>query len=218
MSEEYKKMHKFKLLSPEHRNSERVTNFELQEKTKKLRWRKAAFLAVFFVLAAIVPVNLIFRSGQDLDIAYQLLPFDDAVKIKAAQVPEIAKFQKRIEIDLLEQRMRLFEDEKQIAEYPISSGRRDKQTKAGSFSIISKYPMALGGIPGQAWKMPFFMGIYTIKGTENGIHELPFINGIRESARDLGHPVSHGCVRLGIGAAEKVYNWAELGTPVIISY
>jgi lipoprotein-anchoring transpeptidase ErfK/SrfK len=32
----------------------------------------------------------------------------------------------------------------------------------------------------------------------------------------LGIPVSHGCVRLGIGPAKQVYEWTEVGTPVII--
>jgi lipoprotein-anchoring transpeptidase ErfK/SrfK len=28
--------------------------------------------------------------------------------------------------------------------------------------------------------------------------------------------VSHGCIRLGIGPAETLYNWTEVGTPVYI--
>jgi lipoprotein-anchoring transpeptidase ErfK/SrfK len=49
------------------------------------------------------------------------------------------------------------------------------------------------------------------------IHELPYWpNGYREGESHLGHRVSHGCVRLGIGPAEYVFNWAEIGTPVYI--
>jgi lipoprotein-anchoring transpeptidase ErfK/SrfK len=32
----------------------------------------------------------------------------------------------------------------------------------------------------------------------------------------LGIPVSHGCVRVGIGPAENVYNFATIGTKVVI--
>jgi lipoprotein-anchoring transpeptidase ErfK/SrfK len=50
-----------------------------------------------------------------------------------------------------------------------------------------------------------------------GLHELPeWPNGYKEGASHLGIPVSHGCVRLGVGAAVRVFNWVEIGTPVVI--
>jgi lipoprotein-anchoring transpeptidase ErfK/SrfK len=54
-------------------------------------------------------------------------------------------------------------------------------------------------------------------GAGHGIHELPeWKNGYKEGANHLGTPVSHGCVRLGVGPAAKVYGWAEVGTPIVI--
>ncbi|OWK27108.1 MAG: hypothetical protein US76_00595 [Parcubacteria group bacterium GW2011_GWA2_38_13b] len=123
---------------------------------------------------------------------------------------------KCIEINLGAQRMKIWEKNKILKEYVISSGRPSHATKAGNFSILSKWPVAYGGIPGQRWKMPFWMGIYYVGSTENGFHELPFINGVREASSDMGKAVSHGCVRLGIGDAEEVYNFADLKTPVLI--
>ena len=50
-----------------------------------------------------------------------------------------------------------------------------------------------------------------------GLHELPeWPGGYKEGASHLGHRVSHGCVRLGVGAAKKLYDWAEVGTLVIV--
>lgn len=50
-----------------------------------------------------------------------------------------------------------------------------------------------------------------------GIHELPvWPDGIKEGENHLGTPVSHGCVRLGVGPAEFLYNWTPIGTPVKI--
>ncbi|MEK7627132.1 MAG: L,D-transpeptidase [Patescibacteria group bacterium] len=123
---------------------------------------------------------------------------------------------KCIEINLSTQRMQIWENKKILKEYVISSGRPSHATKTGNFSILSKWPVAYGGISGQRWKMPFWMGIYYVGSTENGFHELPFINGIRETSADMGKAVSHGCVRLGIGDAEEVYNFADLKTPVLI--
>jgi len=49
------------------------------------------------------------------------------------------------------------------------------------------------------------------------IHELPYWpNGYREGENHLGVKVSHGCVRLGIGPAKYVFDWAEIGTPVYV--
>jgi lipoprotein-anchoring transpeptidase ErfK/SrfK len=62
--------------------------------------------------------------------------------------------------------------------------------------------------------MPFWIGI---KGTRMGIHELPeWPNGYKEGAAHIGTPVSHGCIRLGVEAAKIVYDWADVGTKVII--
>ncbi len=30
-------------------------------------------------------------------------------------------------------------------------------------------------------------------------------------------PVSHGCIRLGIGLAKAIYDWVDVGTRVVIS-
>jgi len=125
---------------------------------------------------------------------------------------------KKIEINLMEQKMYLWLDGAVIDEFIISSGKKSTPTRTGSFSVLSKYPVAYGVIDGIVWTMPYFLGIYMAGSTENGIHELPLANGWRESARSLGRPISHGCIRLAIGEAVIVYNWADLGTPVLIHY
>lgn len=54
-------------------------------------------------------------------------------------------------------------------------------------------------------------------GSAYGIHELPeWPGGYKEGKSHLGRPVSHGCVRLGVGSAEWLFNWADIGTEVII--
>ncbi len=112
--------------------------------------------------------------------------------------------------------MQIWENSKMIGEYTISTGKPSTPTKIGNFKIISKYPMAHGCGEGQCWMMPFWLGFYKVGNQENGIHELPFINGIKENNRNLGYKVSHGCVRLDTGAAERVYNWADINMPVIV--
>lgn len=137
-------------------------------------------------------------------------------KIMLSKLPLTDYIQKKIDIDISSQKMQLWENSKITGEYVVSTGKPATPTKIGNFEVISKHLMAYGCGEGQCWMMPFWLGFYRVGSQENGIHELPFINGIKESNRNLGYRVSHGCVRLDVGVAEKVYHWADIGTPVIV--
>jgi hypothetical protein len=62
------------------------------------------------------------------------------------------------------------------------------------------------------------MAIYHERpGFANGIHELPIrADGQRLWASILGWPASYGCIILNVGDAEKLYDWAPVGTLVRI--
>lgn len=120
---------------------------------------------------------------------------------------------KYIDINLSEQVMIIFENGLSLDAYLISSGKKGMDTPKGSYQIHNKHPRPWS--KQYALFMPYWMAI-TSDG-KYGIHELPeWPGGYKEGANHLGTPVSHGCVRLGINSAERVYNWAEMGTPVII--
>ncbi|OGG89717.1 hypothetical protein A3H03_01185 [Candidatus Kuenenbacteria bacterium RIFCSPLOWO2_12_FULL_42_13] len=109
--------------------------------------------------------------------------------------------------------MRLYENEIIIKETLISTGKPGMATPVGEFKIENKTKRAWSRMAG-LW-MPYFMLIEPKKGI--GIHELPeWPNGYKEGADHLGTPVSHGCIRLGVGPAEEIYNWVEAGMPVKI--
>jgi lipoprotein-anchoring transpeptidase ErfK/SrfK len=123
---------------------------------------------------------------------------------------------KAIELDLSTQLMFVWENGQLIQNWAISTGREDKPTKQGNFKILDKMRWAYGSGGGDTWAMPYWMGFYWAGGTENGLHGLPLINGRKEGAGSLGHPVSHGCVRSGDDNQLWLYNWAEIGMPVIV--
>ncbi len=121
-----------------------------------------------------------------------------------------AKLPKKIEINLARQQLSYFLGGVRLGEFAVSSGKNNS-TQRGSFTIANKAPKTWS--PYGLW-MPYWLGI---KNTRLGIHELPiWPNGYREGSDHLGKPVSHGCVRLGIGPAKIIYDWAETGTPIII--
>jgi lipoprotein-anchoring transpeptidase ErfK/SrfK len=35
---------------------------------------------------------------------------------------------------------------------------------------------------------------------------------------NFGRPMSHGCVNMRISEAQWLYNWASIGTPVVVHY
>lgn len=119
---------------------------------------------------------------------------------------------KKIIIRLNSQTLEMIEGETNLGSYKISSGRRGMETPTGNFSILSKTPRAYSKTYGLY--MPYWMA-FTTRG--HGIHELPeWPGGLKEGENHLGTPVSHGCVRLGVGPAKILYEWAEIGTPVLI--
>lgn len=122
------------------------------------------------------------------------------------------KLEKWIKINLESQTLSYGIGPRIFDSFPTSTGKSGYQTPIGEFAVINKIPKAWSRQYG-LW-MPYWMA-FTYKG--HGIHELPFWpGGYREGTAHLGHAVSHGCVRLGIGPAQKLYDWAEVGTKVII--
>lgn len=118
---------------------------------------------------------------------------------------------KYIDIDLAQQKLCMIESMNILGCFTISSGKPSTPTPVGTRYILDKNP--------RAWSAPYglYMPWWQGMGGGYGIHELPeWPGGFKEGENHLGTPVSHGCVRLGVGAAETVYNWAPIGTPVYI--
>lgn len=120
--------------------------------------------------------------------------------------------EKNIKIDVSKkQRLYYYLGDTEIGSFPVSSGKYSTPTPKGNFKIINKHPKAWSYFG--LW-MPYWMGLGT---GSFGLHELPiWPSGYREGESHLGIPVSHGCIRLGVGSAKFLYNWAEVGTPVYI--
>jgi lipoprotein-anchoring transpeptidase ErfK/SrfK len=121
---------------------------------------------------------------------------------------------KYIDIDLTHQVMSIFEDGLRKGSYKVSSGKRGMDTPVGTFKVFSKVSRPWSAKYGLY--MPYYIG-FTYQG--HGIHELPeWPSGYKEGENHLGIPVSHGCVRLGVGPAKVVYDFTVKGTPIVVHY
>jgi len=122
-----------------------------------------------------------------------------------------AELERRIDISVYSQKLYYFLGGVLMFDTPVSSGVYDTTPK-GQFHIQNKNIKAWSHYG--LW-MPYWMAL-TADG-KYGIHELPvWPNGYREGENHLGTPVSHGCVRVGTEAAEKIYNLTKIGTVVNI--
>jgi lipoprotein-anchoring transpeptidase ErfK/SrfK len=123
---------------------------------------------------------------------------------------------KRIEVDISEQHMYVYDGDNLVYSFVASTGMGNS-TRVGSFSVLNKIPNAYGA----TWNiwMPNWLGIYWSGGLQNGIDALPILpNGATLWAGYLGTPISYGCVVLDTYDAQLLYDWADIGTPVEIRW
>jgi hypothetical protein len=127
---------------------------------------------------------------------------------------------KRIEVDLTNQKLYAFEENKVIYEFPISSGKWGK-TPTGTFRIWVKlrYTRMSGGdkslgtyydLPNVPYTM-FFYNKDIPKSRGYGIHGAYWHN-------NFGNPMSHGCINMRTEDVEKIYHWASPASTAHMTY
>lgn len=139
---------------------------------------------------------------------------DERLRVARAYTQAKRTEGKYIDINLRSQTMVLFESGRPVKSYLISSGKPGMDTPKGEFSVHNKALRPWSKTYGLY--MPYWMAIFS--DGKYGIHELPeWPGGYKEGANHLGRPVSHGCIRLGVGPAKEVYDWADIGTVVMVN-
>lgn len=123
---------------------------------------------------------------------------------------------KRLIVDISEQHLWGYENGELVIDQVISTGISDSPTQPGVFQAQSHYVNAYAS-NWDLW-MPHFIGIYEAwPGFVNGFHGLPTLSsGQILWAGSLGRPASYGCIILNLGAAERLFTWAEPGVVVEI--
>jgi hypothetical protein len=146
-----------------------------------------------------------------------------AITIPAQSVmlpqPIAASNRQRIEVDLTNQSLYAYDGETRVLSTSISSGIPKWRTLIGVFQVEEKVDDAYNKLAHV--HMPNWLSIYDIgdpgNSLTNGIHALPVLSGgSRLWAGYLGHPVSFGCIVMGIEESDWLYNWVQIGTPVIV--
>lgn len=153
------------------------------------------------------------RHATDWYVAADYVrPFTDAgtVERKRDDPPTT----KRITIDLTLQKLYAYEGDVLVMEESISSGLEDTPTPRGAFTVYKKAPTRYmqGPIPGISDQYYDLPGVpwnlyFTYQGAV--IHGAYWHD-------NFGSQWSHGCVNLPPEKAKKLYEWADIGTNVMV--
>ena len=108
-----------------------------------------------------------------------------------------------IAISIDRQNLRIFDAKGFYAETPISTGMRGHPTPMGVFSVIQKHKFHHSNIYSDA-PMPYMQRI-TWSGVAMHAGVLP------------GYPASHGCIRMPMAFAIKMWNWTRMGARVVVT-
>ena len=108
-----------------------------------------------------------------------------------------------IAVSIDQQKVRIYDTNGLFAESPVSTGMKGHSTPMGVFSVIQKHKMHRSNIYSGA-PMPYMQRI-TWSGVAMHAGVLP------------GYPASHGCIRMPMAFAVKMWNWTRMGARVIVT-
>jgi len=152
------------------------------------------------------------NDGPDVERSYVEPPPAPRPQVKhtrKAQKPAVIKEAAKpqgpvlISISIEEQRLKVYDSNGLYAETPISTGMRGHSTPMGVFSIIGKKKFHRSNIYSGA-PMPYMQRI-TWSGIALHAGVLP------------GYPASHGCIRMPMNFATRMYGWTRMGSRVVIA-
>ncbi|MBW4577425.1 MAG: L,D-transpeptidase family protein [Aphanothece sp. CMT-3BRIN-NPC111] len=131
----------------------------------------------------------------------------------AQKIKDLQKSNKRwIQVNLSKQKLIAWQGKKQVYAVLVSTGKRSTPTIPGVFTVKYKLPTArMKGDDYDVPNVPYTM-YYDVSRPEGSYA----IHGAYWHNR-FGTPVSHGCTNVAVNHAKWLFNWASLGTPVVVN-
>lgn len=163
------------------------------------------------------------RSGQQLkdidkladavmDALKSNKPLSQDVSVEDApfKTVTVSGYGKWIEVDLSQETTTLYLGNVPIKTFLISSGRAATPTEVGTFHVYRKYDVTTmtGTILGEYYYIP----------------NIPWVSYFDDGEafhgtywhHNFGHPMSHGCINMSIPDAKILYDFAPVGTKVVV--
>lgn len=136
-------------------------------------------------------------------------PNDTSISITPTQTPAPIK---RIEITLGQQTLSYYSDDTLVNAIKISSGLPRTPTPIETFTVLDKIPTKdyIGKNLDGTW--------YDLKNTQWNLRFSNlgyYIHGAYWH-NNFGHPMSHGCINVSYADMPQLYEFADLGTLIVI--
>ena len=179
------------------RDSRRLSNTALRRKMENREWlsRSAQRKRDRALARADRDASDIWRGGFTEERV--------AARLKASPLPPPTKGPLLVTVSIEKQRLTLYDEGVPIAETPVSTGMRGRETPLGVFSVLQKEQWHRSNLYDDA-PMPYMQRL-----TWDGI---ALHGGIVPR-----YPASHGCIRIPEKFAIRLWNTTQRGARVIIS-
>lgn len=130
-----------------------------------------------------------------------------------SSISELTVSAKTIKVDISEQRLYSYDRGRLVKSFLISSGRKGFDTPLGKFNVYKKRPLVRmswfysEGNPNN-YDLPNVPSVLFFKG--------PYTLHTAYWHSNWGHRMSHGCVNISKENAKWLYDWAPVGSTVLI--
>jgi hypothetical protein len=113
------------------------------------------------------------------------------------------------------QRVWLVDDDESVASTYLVSGSITNNLDPGKYDDYSRSRWAVG--IDDSGVMQYFVRFAHGPHAAIGFHSIPTKNGVPlQTEAQLGTPQSHGCIRQKLSDAERLWNFAGVGTDVVV--
>jgi lipoprotein-anchoring transpeptidase ErfK/SrfK len=128
-------------------------------------------------------------------------------------VPYDSGEHKRIVFSISQQRVWLVEDDESVARTYLVSGSVTDNLRPGVYQVYSKSPDAVG--IDDSGTMRYMVRFTYGENAAIGFHDIPVNDGhLVQTRKQLGTPLSHGCIRQWRSDAKALWDFAPVGTEV----
>jgi L,D-transpeptidase-like protein len=137
-------------------------------------------------------------------------------ELDAARLPADSGTGRRVVFDMSAQRVWLVGGGDRVRRTYLVSGSLTDNLVPGSYSVYSRSARAWG--VDDSGSMEFMVRFARGERAAIGFHSIPVKDGVPVQSRDqLGTPQSHGCIRQARKDAKALWDFAPIGTPVVVT-
>jgi hypothetical protein len=132
------------------------------------------------------------------------------------ELPADTGWGKRIVFDISDQRVWLVQAGDRVRSTYLVSGSLTDNLRPGSYAVYSRSRWAVG--VDDSGTMQYFVRFAHGAHAAIGFHSIPTKDGrLLQTRADLGTPQSHGCIRQALPDAIRLWNFAPVGTKVVVT-